>query len=102
MAPNLQFPIYTEPFEACSSYYNTFIEPSPDFAMSSNIEVHQKPDEDDTAINQPSAPMFEQYSLVPTYLCSPQHGKGNKVLRSPTVGYVAPEFKGKRVQKDDG
>lgn len=42
-------------------------------------------------------------SPQPTHFSVPQtNGNGHRVLRSATVGYIAPEFKGKAEQKQQG
>lgn len=42
-------------------------------------------------------------SPQPTHFSVPQtNGNGHRVLRSATVGYIAPEFKGKAEQKNQG
>lgn len=44
-------------------------------------------------------------SPQPTHFSVPLHrngGNGQRVIRSATIGYVAPEFKGKKVQQERG
>lgn len=56
--------------------------------------------EDDRLINKVTITPSRSHFFDQNHLASPEF-KAKKLLRSPTVGYVAPVFKGKRVQRKD-
>lgn len=86
-----RFPEYTDPFE---SHFDTMAEspapPNPAKRLLGNLQ------------SDPS----RHPSPQPTHFSVPQvaqvNGNGHRVLRSATVGYVAPEFKGKVEQMKQG
>jgi glutamate dehydrogenase len=93
----VEFPLYEEPPEFCEIDEPTAImeiNTSPRSPLSSS----NKPLED-LARSPPRKP-----SPQPAHFSVPKHGNGNghRILRSATVGYIAPEFKGKAQQMLQG
>lgn len=106
-----QFPDYCEPPEFVASTFQSpkYCEPEP-FDIMANLEDDVSP----TTPPNPANKLVEQVvrtpgrqpSPQPTHLGIPQkNGNGNgvhRILRSGTVGYIAPEFKGKKDQMLQG
>lgn len=80
--------------------YIDSIEPADDFTMAAatasapvNKLVHQLQSDDPSRTPSPQ----------PTHFSVPQtNGNGHRVLRSATVGYIAPEFEGRAEQMKSG
>lgn len=99
-----QFPEYFEPFE-------TF-EPFPVFDIEADFEIMADLDSPAPPINKAVEQIIRtpgrQPSPQPTHFSIPNeigkgnNGNGHRVLRSATVGYIAPEFKGKMDQMIQG
>lgn len=53
-------------------------------------------------IEDPSRHASPQPTSVSVPALSKTNGNGYRVLRSATVGYIAPEFKGKQAQMNQG
>ena len=129
MGPTLQFPEYTEKFTAYSeNYAEAFPEYTEQFPEFVEPIVHQFPEYIDPIDNManleppssksPVSPvnrLVADVAQTPSRHPSPQpahfnvpykngngNGNGHRVLRSATVGYVAPEFKGKKAQMVQG
>ena len=93
--PLSSFPDYIDPFESSGDTYVDDIMASP-------------------VASSPSSKLFEKLRADPERHPSPQpthfsvpvlsraNGNGHRVMRSATVGYVAPEFKGKAEQMKQG
>jgi glutamate dehydrogenase len=111
-----QFPDYCEPPEFVGSplQFPEYCEPI-DAAMSSleDSPTSSAPPTNSTAPTTPSNKALDQVVRSPGRLPSPQpvhfhlpsrngNGNGHRVLRSATVGYIAPEFKGKKDQMIQG
>ncbi|TVY53993.1 NAD-specific glutamate dehydrogenase [Lachnellula cervina] len=102
-----QFPDYCEPPEFVASTFQSpkYCEPEP-FDIMANLEDDVSP----TTPPNPANKLVEQVVRTPGRQPSPQpthlgiahkNGNGNgvhRILRSGTVGYIAPEFKGKKDQ----
>jgi hypothetical protein len=106
--PSVPFPVYHEPEDIFVSSIGSV----PEYYLPSNMMA---------VGDRPVHKLVDQVSRTPGRLPSPQpihfdsldvpykngHGKngngnGHRVLRSATVGYIAPEFKGKKAQKLEG
>ena len=111
--PSVPFPVYYEPedlFEA---------------SIGSRFEYNECPNKmavpehsDMASAERPVHKLLDQVSRTPGRMPSPQpthftssdeslpykngNGNGHRVLRSATVGYIAPEFEGKKAQKTEG
>ncbi|EKD14900.1 uncharacterized protein L3040_003884 [Drepanopeziza brunnea f. sp. 'multigermtubi'] len=86
----------------------------PDFyePVGSDFELDQQKGNMTTPIRSPSHKVLDDLAKSPERHLSPQaihfsvphkngkngSGNGHRILRSPTVGYIAPEFKGKHAQ----
>ncbi|KAI1000684.1 NAD-specific glutamate dehydrogenase [Podosphaera aphanis] len=91
-----QFPEYKEPFETLTEDFNQ-MDDLPRQSESSSNRVRAMPSvfsEDDPVNTTDSSD--QKPSPRPAHV-----GLAKKVLRSATVGYAAPEFKGKLVQRDE-
>jgi hypothetical protein len=104
MAPTLQFPEYTEKFP---EYIEPIIIPFPDYIdpldNMANLEVPTSPV--NKLVKDVAATPDRHPSPQPTHFSVPYkngNGNGHRVLRSATVGYIAPEFKGKKAQMLQG
>jgi hypothetical protein len=104
MAPTLEFPEYTEKFP---EYIEPTIIPSPDYIdpldNMASLEVPASPI--NKLIKDVVATPDRHPSPQPTHFSVPYkngNGNGHRVLRSATVGYIAPEFKGKKAQMLQG
>jgi glutamate dehydrogenase len=89
--PPVQFPEYVDPLNSSGIDIMANIESSP-----ANKLVEQ-------VVRTPG----RQPSPQPTHFSVPHrngngNGNGHRVLRSATVGYIAPEFKGKQAQMIQG
>ncbi|EPE34114.1 NAD(P)-binding Rossmann-fold containing protein [Glarea lozoyensis ATCC 20868] len=96
---SVPFPVYYEP----EDIFGPSIEPEPKHFEPPNMMAGDRP------VNK----LVDSISRTPGRLPSPQpthfgghdvpykngNGNGHRVLRSATVGYIAPEFKGKKAQK---
>jgi hypothetical protein len=101
--PSVPFPVYHEP----EVIFVSPICPVPEY---------YEPSEMMTAGERPVHKLVDQVSRTPGRMPSPQpthfdspplpykngNGNGHRVLRSATVGYIAPEFAGKTAQKVEG
>jgi hypothetical protein len=128
MGSALQFPEYIEQFPEFSEPFPEYTEKFPEYK---EPVVHQFPEyiepignmadlESPTSPRSPKSPrsspvnkLVEDVANSPGRHPSPQpthfsvpykngNGNGHRVLRSATVGYIAPEFKGKKAQMDQG
>ncbi len=111
MAPTLKFPESTEPALDTFPDYFEPIDKFPEYSdpTATDIDI-MAPSAMETPINR----LVEQVIRTPGRQPSPQPthfsvpykngtgGNGHRVLRSATVGYVAPEFKGKAAQMLQG
>ncbi|CCU76728.1 NAD(+)-specific glutamate dehydrogenase/putative NAD-specific glutamate dehydrogenase [Blumeria hordei DH14] len=102
MVAAYQFPAYNDPqvFSKSAGPSDISVDPldlssfkAETMASQRISEVTFHHDLPNTATRQPS--------LQPIHVGVPISGNMNKVLRSATVGYVAPEFKGKMGQRDE-
>ena len=94
----LEFPKYEEPFEFSEFEQATAIM---DINTSPRSPVSPTNKTLDNLVSSP----IRKPSPQPTHFSvPPKHGNGNghRVLRSATVGYIAPEFKGKAAQMLQG
>ena len=94
----LKFPEYLEPFIPFPAYY----EPSPTI-MSELANDTPSNASTESLIRTPG----RKPSPQPVHFSVPLHsrnsnGNGHRILRSATVGYIAPEFKGKQAQMEQG
>jgi len=89
--PMSSFPEYFEPFES-----------SGDTMMESPTAVNPASRLVDKLRSEPSRHPSPQPTHVSYPLMAKTNGNGHRVLRSATVGYVAPEFKGKAEQMKQG
>jgi glutamate dehydrogenase len=90
MGSTLKFPEYFEPFE---------------FDTESNIMPNFDELPVNKAVDRLTKSPGRQPSPQPTHFSAPYkngNGNGHRVLRSATVGYIAPEFKGKKEQMVQG
>jgi len=89
MAAMSSFPEYVDPFESSG---DTII-------MDSHTPANKLVDQlkGDVARHPSPQPTHVSYPVM-----SKVNGNGHRVLRSATVGYVAPEFKGKAEQMKQG
>jgi hypothetical protein len=99
---SVPFPVYYEP----EDIFAPSIDPQPEYFEMPNMMAGDRP------VNK----LVDSVSRTPGRLPSPQpthfgghdvpykngNGNGHRVLRSATVGYIAPEFKGKKAQKVEG
>jgi len=95
LAPLDRFPEYTDPFEFVS--YPEMTPPSftsPTHKVVGNLLQVETPDRSRFPSPQPT------HFSVP--LLGRPGGNGHRVLRSATVGYIAPEFTGKVEQMQQG
>lgn len=93
--PMSSFPDYIDPFESSGETMTG----SPMTAPSAASRLASKLMKDDPT-RHPS-PQPTHFSVNSPYL-SKANGNGHRVLRSATVGYVAPEFTGKADQMKEG
>jgi glutamate dehydrogenase len=84
--PPDSFPDYIDPFEEISPIMSAAVAPKP----LANIQSEE-------ASRGPS-PQPTHFSVPLTAI----NGNGHRILRSATVGYIAPEFKGKAEQIKSG
>jgi hypothetical protein len=115
MAPTLDFhvepsPLVEEPFPAfedsfppseASSIFDEFPVFDHNIEVMSNLPSSSPTNKLVERISNPKSPE-RQPSPQPTHFSVPHNGNGHRVLRSATVGYVAPEFKGKKAQMVQG
>ncbi|TVY32418.1 NAD-specific glutamate dehydrogenase [Lachnellula subtilissima] len=109
-----QFPEYCEPPEFVASTFQSpqYCEPEP-LDIMANLEDDVSPATPTDPATNPANKLIEQVVRTPGRQPSPQpthfsipyrngngNGNGNphRILRSGTVGYIAPEFKGKKDQ----
>lgn len=98
-----KFPEYFEPFEP--------FEPFPVFDIEADLDIMASPESTLPPVNKSLEQVVRtpgrQPSPQPVHFSVPLHqngkvngngGNGHRVLRSATVGYIAPEFKGKKEQ----
>ena len=94
--PLSSFPEYIDPFESSGdTYVDDIMASSPAASGLSNKLVEKLRDDPE---RHPS-PQPTHFSVP---LLSRANGNGHRVMRSATVGYVAPEFKGKAEQMKQG
>ncbi|KAI6250994.1 NAD-specific glutamate dehydrogenase [Erysiphe necator] len=94
-----KFPEYTDLLESTPrNIYSS--NGSSDIINSGLSDSESMPPDDDLLINQVTITPRQESFSEPVH-DDAFHGKGMRILRSQTVGYVAPIFMGKRVQKDD-
>lgn len=86
ITPHDSFPDYIDPFEDTSSTMSAAIASKPLVNLQSE-EASRGPSPQPTHFSVPLAPL---------------NGNGHRILRSATVGYIAPEFKGKAQQIKSG
>ena len=94
----LEFPQYEEPPEFCEVDQSTAIM---DISTSPRSSVPPTNKALDNIVSTP----VRKPSPQPTHFSVPPkngNGNGHRVLRSATVGYIAPEFKGKAAQMLQG
>jgi glutamate dehydrogenase len=101
MGPTFQFPDYAEKFP---EYFESIdVDPLDDMA---SLEVPTSPlSPVNKIIKDVVATPDRHPSPQPTHFSVPYkngNGNGHRVLRSATVGYIAPEFKGKKAQMLQG
>ena len=89
--PLSSFPEYVDPFESSDETMTN----SPAIMSAANRLV-EKIKGDEPGRHPSPQPTHVSYPL------SKVNGNGHRVLRSATVGYVAPEFKGKKEQMGQG
>jgi hypothetical protein len=107
MAPTLEFPEYTEKFP---EYIEPIVVPFPEYIDPlDNMATLEVPTSPRSPINKlvkdVVATPDRHPSPQPTHFSVPYkngNGNGHRVLRSATVGYIAPEFKGKKAQMLQG
>ncbi|KAK7742036.1 NAD-dependent glutamate dehydrogenase [Cytospora paraplurivora] len=94
-----RFPIYTDPFEDSDDTFteDTIMSPS---AVTASSPLSAGPRPAGKFSEDPSRHASPQPTSVSVPLAKTTNGNGYRVLRSATVGYIAPEFKGKQVQMD--
>jgi glutamate dehydrogenase len=105
MGPTLQFPEYSEKFP---EYVEPVVHPFPEYIdpldNMANIEPSSRSPVNKLVEDVVRTP-GRQPSPQPTHFSVPYkngNGNGHRVLRSATVGYIAPEFKGKKAQMLQG
>jgi glutamate dehydrogenase len=86
------FPAYVDPFTSSGETMSS----SP-IAMSATHRLVERVKGDEPGRHPSPQPTHVSYPLMPR-----ANGNGHRVLRSATVGYVAPEFKGKKEQMKQG
>lgn len=97
------FPTYTDPFEDSDDTVTEEIIMSPSaspVASPTGLSASQRLAE--KVIEDPSRHASPQPTSVSVPALAKTNGNGYRVLRSATVGYIAPEFKGKLVQMSQG
>jgi hypothetical protein len=107
MDSSLQFPEYAEKFP---EYFEPIIVPFPDYNDPlDNMASFEVPNNFLSPVNKfvqdVVATPDRHPSPQPTHFSVPYkngNGNGHRVLRSATVGYIAPEFKGKKEQMLQG
>jgi hypothetical protein len=107
-----QFPEYFEPPEFVGSPFQfpEYCKPEPE-----PIDIMSNLEDSPTTPTSPANKLLEQVVRTPGRQPSPQpthfsvpskngnsNGNGHRILRSATVGYIAPEFKGKKDQMLQG
>jgi glutamate dehydrogenase len=101
---SVPFPVYHEPediFDSPIGSVPEYYEPTNNMMTAGDRPVHK-------LVDQVSRTPGRLPSPQPTHLNSPElpykngNGNGHRVLRSATVGYIAPEFAGKKAQKVEG
>jgi len=121
MGPTLQFPEFSEPFseytEKFPEYIEPIVHPLPEYIdpldNMANLEPPTSPRSPKSPRPLPVNKLVEDIvqspgrhpSPQPTHFSAPYkngNGNGHRVLRSATVGYIAPEFKGKKAQMLQG
>jgi glutamate dehydrogenase len=101
MGLTLQFPEYSEPI----AQFPDYIEPT-GFDSDIMAEIDRSPV--NKMVEQVIRTPGRQPSPQPTHFDAPyangngHNGNGHRILRSATVGYIAPEFKGKNAQMAEG
>lgn len=95
------FPTYTDPFEDSDDTFteDTIMSPS---AMPAPNPLSAGQRLAEKVIEDPSRHASPQPTSVSVPALSKTNGNGYRVLRSATVGYIAPEFKGKQTQMNQG
>jgi hypothetical protein len=100
MGSAFKFPEYAEKFP---EYFEPFVVPFPEYIdpidNMANLEVPNSPV--NKLVKDVVATPDRHPSPQPTHFSVPYkngNGNGHRVLRSATVGYIAPEFKGKKAQ----
>jgi glutamate dehydrogenase len=112
MGRTLQFPEFTEKFpeytEKFPEYTDPVVHPFPEYIDPLDNMASLEP-ASRSLVNK----LVEEVGRTPGRQPSPQpahfsvpykngNGNGNRILRSATVGYIAPEFKGKKAQMLQG
>lgn len=106
MAPVVPFPEYHEPFELFGPTleFPQYHEPL-DIMTTISGATTPRGGPVNKLVEQVLRTPGRQPSPQPTHFSVPQkngNGNGHRVLRAATVGYIAPEFKGKKEQMVHG
>lgn len=100
LPPLDRFPEYSDPFEDILSH-TTHTQPQPPIMTSNSPKPKPAP-----LVNIQGEDQSRGASPQPTHFSVPlrshNNGNGHRILRSATVGYVAPEFTGKVEQMKTG
>lgn len=99
LPPADRFPDYVDPFESTETLVDVEMPPTPKSPKSSSAQQKALGSilEDEVARHPSPRPSHLSGVMGPR-----SNGNGHRVLRSQTVGYEAPEFKGKAVQMETG
>jgi hypothetical protein len=104
MGSTFQFPEYAEKFP---EYFEPFVVPFPEYIdpldNMASLEVPTSPI--NKLVKDVAGTPDRHPSPQPAHFSVPYkngNGNGHRVLRSATVGYIAPEFKGKKAQMLQG
>lgn len=101
----LDFPVYIEPaLKFPTSYIRPIIMPSLDSAnpVLHNPVVNKSVENVIRTPGRQPSPQPTHFSVPLSLKNGNGNGNGHRVLRSATVGYVAPEFEGKKAQMEQG
>lgn len=90
-APLDSFPEYVDNFDPSIMATDTVPKPKPLSRLQSDTESSRGP-----------SPQPTHFSVPPMSHMGALNGNGHRVLRSATVGYIAPEFQGKEEQINAG
>ena len=100
LPPVDRFPDYVDPFESTETLVDIEMPPTPKSPKSPSLQNKNLGSILENEVARHPSP---QPSHVSSVTIGPRsNGNGHRILRSGTVGYEAPEFKGKTVQMETG